>query len=134
MLLRGIDPLDGLDTMKSLRGVKRSDKGQGLKKKELGNGPAKMTMALAINKENGNQKDLTTCDYMWMEEGETVASENVVVSSRIGIDYAEEWTKKPLRWYIHGNSSVSVRDKAAEATLQSRNHVRLIIACLMYKV
>jgi len=68
--------------------------------------------ALGIAKANGNQVDLITCDYLWIEDDETVDESKVVACSRIGIaNYAQEWTEKPLRFYVRDNKCVSVRDK-----------------------
>ena len=51
---------------------------------------------------------------MWLEWGSTVDDGSVVVTSRININHAEEWITKPLRFYILGNSCVSVCDRLAE--------------------
>ena len=42
------------------------------------------------------------------EDGFSVEESDVVAKSRIGIgNYAEEWTHKPLRFYLKNNSFVS---------------------------
>lgn len=38
----------------------------------------------------------------------------MIHSARIGINRAEEWNTKPLRFYILNNESISKRDKIAE--------------------
>jgi len=71
--------------------------------------------ALSIVKSNADQVDLATCSYLWLEDGDKVPDSDIIACSRIGIgNYAEEWTNKPLRFYIRGCRSVSVRSKAAE--------------------
>lgn len=71
--------------------------------------------ALSIAKSNGDQVDLATCSYLWLEDGDNVPNDDIVSCSRIGIgNYANEWTDKPLRFYVRGCSSVSVRCKVAE--------------------
>jgi len=71
--------------------------------------------ALSIVKSNGDQVDLATCTYLWLEDGDEVPDRDIIACSRIGIgNYAKEWTNKPLRFYIRGSRSVSVRCKAAE--------------------
>ena len=55
----------------------------------------------------------------WLEQAEAVSSAQMVVSERVNIAYAEEWTHKPLRFYILGNPCVSVRDKKAEKEMDS---------------
>ena len=54
-----------------------------------------------------------------MERGEPVAEDSIVVSARINIGYAEDWTDKPLRFYVLANPFVSVRDKKAEKEMES---------------
>ena len=73
--------------------------------------------ALSIVKSNGDQVDLAECSYLWLEDGPQIPDSDIVACSRIGIgNYAKEWTDKPLRFYIRGCRSVSVRCKAAEDT------------------
>lgn len=111
VLLRGLDPVDGIDHMQKIRSQKT------LKEKDLCNGPSKLCQALKISKDKFNKVDLTTSDELWLEDGESLAEEKIVTSARINIDYAEEWADKPLRFYILGNKSVSKRDKSAEVSL-----------------
>ncbi|XP_078609794.1 uncharacterized protein LOC144881034 isoform X1 [Branchiostoma floridae x Branchiostoma japonicum] len=115
VLIRALQPLTGVEKMKVQRGQRRGDKGAGLKIEQLGNGPSKLCQALHIDKNTVNQQDLTTFPFIWLEPGEDVRDSNIIHSTRIGIDSAgEEWAKKPWRFYIRGNKSVSVRDKKAE--------------------
>jgi len=76
--------------------------------------------ALNIVKSNGDQVDLATCSYLWLEDGDQVPDSDIIACSRIGIgNYAGEWTNKPLRFYIKGCPSVSVRCKAVEDAVSS---------------
>lgn len=88
-----------------------------LKEKDLCNGPSKLRQALKISKDKFNKVDMTSSDEIWLEDGEDLPETKIVTGARINIDYAEEWAKKPLRFYILGNKSVSKRDKAAEGSL-----------------
>ena len=118
MLIRALDDLQGINTMRTLRGVRRSDKGNSLKAHDLGNGPSKLTQAMAINKANTNKVDLTKCLHIWLEDADKIAERNIVITSRIGVSSAgEEWAQKPLRFYVQGSKGVSVRDKKAESAL-----------------
>ncbi|XP_048757975.2 uncharacterized protein LOC125668186 isoform X2 [Ostrea edulis] len=110
VLLRALDPVDGLDHMQIIRSQKT------MKEKDLCNGPSKLCQALKISKDKFNKVDLTKSDEIWLEEGEDVPKTKIVTSARINIDYAEEWAKKPLRFYVLGNKSISKRDKPAEAS------------------
>jgi len=115
VLLRALEPLEGLDRMKENRSIKRKDGGASLKEKELCNGPSKLCQALHINKELMDQKDLTSFDRMWIEKGEDVPADQIVATSRIGIGpSAGDWQKKPLRFYVRDCIHISVRDKKAE--------------------
>lgn len=55
---------------------------------------------------------------MWLENADPAmgdARHDIVVEApRIGIESHGEWAKKPLRFYLQGNTCVSVLDKAAE--------------------
>jgi len=71
--------------------------------------------ALSIVKSSGDQVDLATCSYLWLEDGDQVPDSDIIACSRIGIgNYAKEWTNKPLRFYIRDCSCVSVRCRGAE--------------------
>ena len=117
VLIRAVDAVSGLEQMHKLRKAKQKSKSKVFKDLELGNGPSKLTQALSIDKDTFNQKDITTCESLWLENGFDVNEQDIVTSSRIGVDYAGEWAKKPLRFYVMGNKSISVRDKKAEADL-----------------
>lgn len=99
VLIRALEPSEGLDAM--------ADRRKGAKKKvrELCNGPAKLCEAFGIDK-TSNKLDLVTDPNLWVEEGVSEVKE-VTVAKRIGVEYAEEWADKPLRFYISGNSCVS---------------------------
>jgi len=58
--------------------------------------------------------DLTTSPSIWVEKGKQFDKNDVVACKRIGINKAGEWTDKPLRFYVRGCASVSIRDKVAE--------------------
>ena len=122
VLIRAVDPVSGTERMKTLRAASKkpsdtSTKPKEPREKELSSGPSKLTQALAIDKATFNQKDITTCDVLWLEDCADVDENLIVTSARVGVDYAGEWAAKPLRFYVLGNKSVSVRDKKAEAEL-----------------
>lgn len=102
--------------MEKLRKKGKSSGNSLLKKngKELCNGPSKLCQALAIKKDSVNKVDLCLSDRIWVEKGEIVENNKVVVCKRININYAEEWIDKPLRFYIYGNEFNSIKDKNAE--------------------
>ena len=68
-------------------------------------GPGKLTRTLEITRDL-NQHDLSQ-KPLWLEPG--TPPEEVVTTTRIGIDYAKEWKDAPLRFYDAGSGFVSKR-------------------------
>ena len=102
VLVRALEPLQGAENMRERRKAAKKDK-------DLCSGPAKLCQAMGIDK-SCNKVDLVSCDSLWVEPRATTTPINdvdIVRSVRIGVDYAEEWAKKPLRFYIKGNPCVS---------------------------
>jgi DNA-3-methyladenine glycosylase len=97
VLIRAMEPLDGRDLMR-----KRRD-GRG--DLSLTNGPAKITQALAINREH-NGVDLTDGD-LYLREGPPITC-SVGTSTRIGLSKGEDL---PLRFFIEDNPHVSKRQR-----------------------
>lgn len=63
-------------------------------------GPGRVTKALGIGREL-NSKPASEASELWIEDrGEKIQSKYIEVTSRIGIDYAEEWVNKPLRFIL----------------------------------
>ncbi|MDH5367990.1 MAG: DNA-3-methyladenine glycosylase [Cyclobacteriaceae bacterium] len=96
VLIRAIEPINGVETMEQRRG---------LKGKALTSGPGKLTSALGI-KHNHNGISLLS-DNIWIEEGKKIDEIEIVSTTRIGIDYAEEDAFLPWRYYIRGNKYIS---------------------------
>jgi len=106
VLIRGIEPLEGLDGMALYRFKKTYEELTSHEKKNLTNGPGKLTKAFNIDRKlNG----IDLCgDRLYIEEGEN-KDFNIVQTTRIGIDYAEEARDFPYRFYIENNPYVSVK-------------------------
>lgn len=121
VLLRALEPLEGLETMRQLRdNLRKSAAGRTLKDRELCSGPSKLCQALAIDK-SFDQRDLAQDEAVWLERGPVESSSPAVVAAaRIGIGHAGEWTQKPLRFYIQGSPWVSVVDRVAEQMYQAQ--------------
>ncbi|MEM1424320.1 MAG: DNA-3-methyladenine glycosylase [Planctomycetota bacterium] len=106
ILIRALEPVDGIGTMHARRGAKRSGR---LRERNLCSGPGKLCEALAIDR---SLTGVDLCDHpgVWIEEGEGHAGRGWSLGNgpRIGVDYAgEEWASKPLRWWVEGNAHVS---------------------------
>jgi DNA-3-methyladenine glycosylase len=103
VFFRAVEPLEGIEIMK-----KRRPKAKGIIDR-LTDGPSKLCMALGVTKKQ-NGADLCTRP-LHIDEGETVQKRNIVQSTRIGVDYAEEWKNLPWRFYIGNNPFVSILSK-----------------------
>ncbi|NWR76136.1 3MG glycosylase, partial [Centropus unirufus] len=123
VLLRSLEPLQGLEAMRELRSTSRKGPAKPLKDWQLCNGPSKLCQALGIDKAF-DQRDLTQDAAIWMVPGPAPPGEqDVVATTRIGIGNRGEWTQKPLRFYLRGNKFVSVVDKKTERELAARGEV-----------
>ena len=98
VLIRAIEPFEGLEIMKLRRGIDNNSK-------LLSGGPARLTQALGITV--ANNKTNLQGDKIWFSEGNGVGDERVVASARIGVDYAGEDAELPWRFYIKANKYVS---------------------------
>lgn len=106
VLIRALEPVEGLDIMSHNRYQKPYDE---LNKKQitgLTSGPGKLCRALLIDKEL-NGEDLCG-SRLYVEEGETKGF-SITESRRVGIDYAEEARDFLWRFHIEGNPYVSVK-------------------------
>ncbi len=119
VLIRALEPGEGRDVMRNLRGKTRSDNGAKLKDHQLCNGPSKLCTAFDIDKRL-NKLDLTSSGACFISPGKTVMDSQIVTATRIGLDKQPlEWKTKPWRFYVLNCPSVSVRDRHAEKNLQS---------------
>jgi DNA-3-methyladenine glycosylase len=95
VLIRAVEPLDGLETMSRRRGVAGD-------RVELTNGPGKLCAAMGIGREHYGV-DLTGRDLHLLNAPSVPVSR----SPRIGIDYAGVWAKRPWRFYDRKSRYVS---------------------------
>lgn len=73
--------------------------------KRITSGPGKLTKAMGIDRK-WNGVSLSTSD-LWIEEGIKVQSNQIMATTRIGIDYAGEDARLPWRFYLKDNEWVS---------------------------
>lgn len=108
VLIRAIEPLEGLDTMRRARLSHRGNPSRPMPDNSLCSGPARLCQAMAIDRAL-NGVDLTSHDRIWLEAGEKSCSGRAEIgnSARIGVAYAEDWADAPLRWFERGNAHVS---------------------------
>ncbi|WP_047999841.1 DNA-3-methyladenine glycosylase [Lactiplantibacillus herbarum] len=97
VLIRGIEPVEGLDQMQRQRPVQLAN---------LTNGPGKLMQALGLDKTlNGQSLD----DGPLSLDLQTSIRQPQLVerTARIGIVNKGEWSTAPLRYYVAGNPFVS---------------------------
>jgi DNA-3-methyladenine glycosylase len=103
VLLRAIQPVEGIETMRALRkaqGNSRADRG-------LTGGPARLTQALAVDK-TLNGADLVAGGHLWLEQDARVPDASVERGPRIGVQYAAEKDRlAPWRFWVRDNPYVS---------------------------
>ena len=95
VLVRAIEPLEGLDLMRERRPRAKNDV-------QLTNGPGKLCAALGIT--GSHNGALLNAPPLTILRGTEVPDSQVRVTARIGITRAADW---PLRWFIADNPFVS---------------------------
>jgi DNA-3-methyladenine glycosylase len=96
VLIRAVEPLQGVELMAARRGTKE--------RRNLASGPGKLCQAFAIDR-TLNGDDL--CGQVLYVEDAGDPTPKFLTTPRIGVDYAGEWTHKPWRFIVRGNEFVS---------------------------
>jgi DNA-3-methyladenine glycosylase len=98
VLIRALEPLEGLETMARLRGFSSF-----VKPKLLTSGPGRLCQALAITRATHNGLDVTFADgpLQVLDDGYRPAS--ILATPRIGVRKA---TDKPLRFVVGKNNTL----------------------------
>jgi len=101
VLLRALEPVDGLDVMFSRRAAARLPA-------DLCSGPAKLCQALGITRALDGA-DLLTDTTIGIEKvrQRALPAARIACGPRVGVDYAEEWRHEPLRFWLRDNPHVS---------------------------
>jgi DNA-3-methyladenine glycosylase len=98
VLIRAIEPIRGIELMTLRRGHPAAAR-------QIGNGPGKLTQALAIT---GADYGRDLCgDELYLEDAECPTGK-IGCSMRINVDYAGKWAARLWRFYERGNKYVSV--------------------------
>ena len=101
VLLRALEPIEGEDLMAKRRGAKQG------KFTGLTNGPSRLCMAMSITKTQ-NKLDLTS-PPLYIKDAAPIRQEDIIETTRIGVDYAGECKNYPWRFYLKDNKFVSVK-------------------------
>ena len=104
VLIRAVEPLQGLDLMEQRRGITDI--------RQLCSGPGKLCQAFAID-DSLHKVDLTQNDEIWLTRGESRSQVDIEVGERIGITKSPEL---PLRFFEAGNRFVSAHRRGVPLT------------------
>ena len=93
VLIRAIEPLEGIEIIASRRGKQPRAKWT--------DGPAKLAQALGIDKAF-NGADLCSRESgLWIEAGERISDKSVTIGARVGLNNVPEpWKSKPWRFLV----------------------------------
>lgn len=99
ILVRALEPEEGIELMRVMRPVARE--------RDLTSGPGKLCRALGIDL-GFNVEDLVAGRRVWIEDaGALVAPGEIARGPRVGVGYAEEYARKPWRFWLKDNPFVS---------------------------
>jgi DNA-3-methyladenine glycosylase len=101
VLLRALEPLEGLETMRRRRGM--------VDDRELCSGPGKLCQALGITRALDGMP-MAGSPVLVLPAESTTPGHTIVSTPRIGITKAADW---PLRFVLEGNGFVSGRRRPA---------------------
>jgi DNA-3-methyladenine glycosylase len=103
VLIRGIEPLVGIDIIEQRRNMPHT-------KGAISAGPGSAAKALGIDK-TFNAKNLTG-NEIWIEDHAIrYLDEDIAATPRVGIAYAKEHALLPWRFFVKGNKYVSKPNK-----------------------
>ncbi len=109
-LIRALEPIEGLETMRANRAGKRS--ADSLRDRDLCSGPAKLCAAMGVDRALNGVDLLAPGSPLTLEVDESVArtarDRGIIRTPRIGIASAgEPWVSAPLRFIAGGNPFLS---------------------------
>lgn len=103
ILVRSLEPLQGVDEMLRRTGKQRSDT-------TLTRGPGNVSKALGIHTSYSGTS-LLSKEIFLADDGFVYHKKDIHTSPRIGVDYAGDDALLPYRFYIKGNPFVSGKPK-----------------------
>jgi DNA-3-methyladenine glycosylase len=107
VLLRALEPVDGLEIMRRRRG--------GVSDRELCSGPGKLCQALGMTRELDGQK--MAASAVIVQRRGRAEEVRIAASPRIGISKAADW---PLRFHLAGSLWTSRKENGRELLLSAR--------------
>ncbi len=103
VLIRAVEPLEGIDIMLRRTGKLKADY-------TLTKGPGNVGKALGISKQHSGLHLLDNELYL-MSDGFILNKNKIGISNRIGVESAEQDALLPYRFYVRGNKYVSGKNK-----------------------
>jgi DNA-3-methyladenine glycosylase len=107
VLIRAVEPLEGLEVMQRRRG-------SSVKPIDLARGPGRLCEALAISTEMSGEH-LVESSRIWIEPHTTFEPSKIGVSGRIGISAGQD---KPLRFFVKDCAWVSGKNAAVPGRMK----------------
>lgn len=98
VLIRGIEPVEGANTMLQRFNKEKNDS-------SIGRGPGNVSKALGISTQHTGLA--LQSKEIWLAEDNASASFNVMTSPRIGVDYADEHAKWLYRFFMEDHPQVT---------------------------
>lgn len=95
VLLRALEPLEGLPIMAAARGRHEV--------RDLCSGPGKLAQALGVDRVHDGE-DLLRGRVVWLEEGSPVPPDRIAAGRRVGVNVG---TESPWRFFVAGDPFVS---------------------------
>jgi len=111
VLIRAVEPIEGLDTMMSLRPSAKNPT-------DIGSGPARLCQALALTREHSSLDLLSkgALQLSW-QKTRLIDDQDIESSPRVGIQSAQKhpggWASRKLRFWIRDNPHVSRPPRSA---------------------
>ncbi len=100
ILIRAVEPLEGIDTMLERRKVKNIH--------QLGSGPGKLCQALGIEMHHNGLDLCNKRSVLCIADAHCINEDEILRSPRVGISYAEECAHWPWRFRIKDNPFTSL--------------------------
>lgn len=104
VLIRAVEPIEGLEVMLRRRGRTTFSKQQTT---SLTTGPGALSQALGLTTKWTGQSFLAPDSPVWIEDrGDFILENEIVAGKRIGVDYAGECAKWPWRFWLKNSPFV----------------------------
>jgi DNA-3-methyladenine glycosylase len=99
ILVRSLEPVSGVEIMMRRRKISKDHL------INLTSGPGRLCMALGLSAKQ-NAADLCV-PPLYVDRAVTVDEENIARTTRVNVDYADDWKDLPWRFFIKNNAFVS---------------------------